>query len=780
MKKLLLLLFGIVGLSLPSYSLSASDLVGKKCGIIITSTNVQIPNIGIKRCCCDVIQGSSSNEIIIQNFWGYFDVPLTISGNTLSWNLNQSYQGKNELSSYTSIKIKQRELEVATYTSPYGDNYLYYSEAFTVNTNTITSTEGITLPNGDLKFDFYNTDSDDYTHGYILMLDESNRSTWMAVGGFELYFYDADDQAIETDNSTGTSKTYNVDLEYDLANSAFSLNNLFNWGAMNDNDIDTSTGYGSQTRVIPTGTINWSDKTVSIDNCEIGGRIITASVLMSGWTYCYNKYGYEIGTFQSNYWEIEDQNTYKACAYWLASKLNSEDPFELAPVTGRLSVNEAYHNTKVENPKSGLEIETYIKLNMALDNAGVYDSSSSSSDFTTYTVEITPDKYLDISHYAMIDFANMTMSGKTLNCKLRTNVDKAGVNTFVTDESFYIAGGKQLDILTFDLTEGKLLKSQAAAASGSTTDLSLDLSDLPDSEDGWYTIYVVTNYDPWTGLSEKVQQAIAIKEDFIHQGTNNYWAHHVDGGDFHSAFGLRAETYDNSSIIIDQDITHDVALSNAEFGWGKISDDDPNDYIYLCGEIIPSSDIHERVEADHYELYAVAGLYNNVSSSDFSNADLGHKSGACIDNEEYYTSFVPHTYTEAQTFAASEVVEPEIELNEGLKYNLLFPASVVGTTTNEVTLYVKTVYKDNTLAPTYHALTAIDSPTTGVIDQLHEGGEIITVIKGAIVIAGSDGNAAVTTASGTVLYQGGDSTVDVAPGMYIVRAGKTVRKVIVR
>ena len=55
-----------------------------------------------------------------------------------------------------------------------------------------------------------------------------------------------------------------------------------------------------------------------------------------------------------------------------------------------------------------------------------------------------------------------------------------------------------------------------------------------------------------------------------------------------------------------------------------------------------------------------------------------------------------------------------------------------------------------------------------------------TVGDGGIAISGSNGTAMVSTLSGVVVYQGGDNTVSVAPGMYIVRAAGAVKKVLVK
>lgn len=82
-----------IALSAPSASaaLSASDLVGKKCGVIANGTNIAYP-VGQLHKCSDVIAGASSDQIIIKNFLGAFDLPLTVNANgTLSIDLDNTY-----------------------------------------------------------------------------------------------------------------------------------------------------------------------------------------------------------------------------------------------------------------------------------------------------------------------------------------------------------------------------------------------------------------------------------------------------------------------------------------------------------------------------------------------------------------------------------------------------------------------------------------------------------------------------------------------------------------
>lgn len=778
MKKSLLLLGAVLGCAIPSWALDASDLVGKQCGVIVTTTNLEIPHQGKLRYSCKVKAGSSSNQIILEDFLGAFDLPLTINGNSLQWNLNNTYKGKNNYSSFTSIKVYKRTFAKGTYTSIYGDGYLYDSEAYTVSNPTITSTAALKVTNGDLQFDFVDSGSD--VDGFLLQFN-TNYQNWAVMGGFELYFYNAEDKAVQTTN--GATKNYNLDLNIDFSDDTFNINNIFDWGALYKNEHDYAAGYGQHERVLVEGTIDWATRTVSMPACYIGGGIVNGTILAQGTAYCYNSSGYRTGSYTSNYWEIEDQDDYTTFDLQFCSAYDRNlAHHNLMPVTGSIKLVDAQHMSEMDRPKSGLDIQTYVKVGLTLDNAGYYDSRKGDMADATSKIDITSEKLYDISHYALIDFDNLAVSDKVLNAKLKTNIYKAGVNHFVTSESFYIVPGKYLEIMDFDKSKATLMKSIAPATSGTSVDLALDLNNAPESADGWYTIFVVSDYDASIGLTEKVQQAIAVKEEFIHEGERTFWAHHEDGGDFHTAFALRAETYNAKRTIIDTDITHDVDIANQHFGWGKISTENTNDYIYVSGVIVPAEDIHELVEADHYELFIVPGAYTSVSGDSFANATLGHDKGVRIDNSKYYTSFVPGGASKVVALSGAADAKDEADantLNEGLSYNLLVPAADVNATTNQLTLYLKTVYKDEK-APTFHALTALTRPTTGVSDELVDGNELIEVVNGKIVIAGSNGSAMVTTASGVTVYEGGDNTISVVPGVYVARCGKTVKKLIVK
>lgn len=79
---------------LSAANITAADLIGKKCGVVLSGTNIQTP-VGTRHICSDVVAGSSANEIIIKDFMGAFDLPLTVnSDNTLSLNLDKTFAGK--------------------------------------------------------------------------------------------------------------------------------------------------------------------------------------------------------------------------------------------------------------------------------------------------------------------------------------------------------------------------------------------------------------------------------------------------------------------------------------------------------------------------------------------------------------------------------------------------------------------------------------------------------------------------------------------------------------
>lgn len=284
-----------------------------------------------------------------------------------------------------------------------------------------------------------------------------------------------------------------------------------------------------------------------------------------------------------------------------------------------------------------------------------------------------------------------------------------------------------------------------------------------------------------------------------HETPGNSWAHH-DKGELHtyedwnltidkSVFYNQAATTESGRYGTEQeidwtkinatklDVTHHCAIdeSSLQFGYGTISANNPDKYIYVGGQVNQLKNTHHLGDVDYYEYYIVPGTYRVPSGADF-NSSKGHTYGLNV--TDYVTDFQPGQ-------GKNGLVRKANELNSDNSFNLLIPEKVFAAngipTTGKYTLYVKANYKDSGLSSTFHALTPLGNPTTGVNDLVLDlEPASIEVVNGNIVIEGSNGTAMVSTLSGVVIYQGDDATVAVAPGTYIVRAGGVVKKLLVK
>lgn len=214
---------------------------------------------------------------------------------------------------------------------------------------------------------------------------------------------------------------------------------------------------------------------------------------------------------------------------------------------------------------------------------------------------------------------------------------------------------------------------------------------------------------------------------------------------------LRRAAGDNSSAAVDENLAqhkHTGVYKNEENG------------TYFVVPVINTMKNERYV--DNYEIVCVPGTYEHA---DDMHAALGNAVAIKPLHSPYATQFS----------ADSD--------NNGVYRPGIF---TLPSASKEYTLSIKANYKPETgLTPTYHDLYAIDlsdNIQTGVYDL---GGNLsalsISAKAGCIVIEGYEGLRSVHTAAGTMVYHGADSTVAVAPGVYIVTLDNgTAQKVIVR
>lgn len=290
----------------------------------------------------------------------------------------------------------------------------------------------------------------------------------------------------------------------------------------------------------------------------------------------------------------------------------------------------------------------------------------------------------------------------------------------------------------------------------------------------------------------------------VHQVFNdNYWV--SDGG--------QTKTYENANIHLDKvayyttntnsylakadeidipydyEITHQVDFDQVAVAYHANHPGEEQDVLWIKGQLDASS-IKNAMYVDHYELHLLPGSYTTVSGDEFNNADKGHDNGLNISDESFHHAYYPNdiaTYAEGDKTDAEKAQEV-IDANSNGQFCRLVKKSDFDTAgiemdpNNQYTLYLKTVYTGaSDLEPTFHALTSVNGTTTGVDNIVNEENIADINVNGATVtISGSNGNALVVTTSGVVVYQGGDNTVTLTPGMYIVRADKLTKRIIIK
>lgn len=75
----------------------------------------------------------------------------------------------------------------------------------------------------------------------------------------------------------------------------------------------------------------------------------------------------------------------------------------------------------------------------------------------------------------------------------------------------------------------------------------------------------------------------------------------------------------------------------------------------------------------------------------------------------------------------------------------------------------------------------LNEPVVTGLDNIYGDVKGNVMVDGTTVtLSNTADKGMIATTTGTIVYQGGDATVDLAPGVYVVRAGSYVGKIIIR
>jgi hypothetical protein len=234
------------------------------------------------------------------------------------------------------------------------------------------------------------------------------------------------------------------------------------------------------------------------------------------------------------------------------------------------------------------------------------------------------------------------------------------------------------------------------------------------------------------------------------------------------------------------DCTLDVALSIDQFGSNA-------DNIYVSGTITPNANTDF---VDHYELCVKPGTSKTVNdfADGYKSDPNGFVGSTNISSSSYDFSYdaESNSANNVRSFRVESSDADSEEASESISFSKLIPKSALtskGTSNDDYSFYVKAVYKseyikdnatDPGLNPTFHDIQS-SGITTG-IESVVEGGSDVAIygVDGAIEVFGEVSNVDVYSISGAQVYSGSEKTIAVSAGLYIVKAGKAVAKVVVK
>ena len=233
-----------------------------------------------------------------------------------------------------------------------------------------------------------------------------------------------------------------------------------------------------------------------------------------------------------------------------------------------------------------------------------------------------------------------------------------------------------------------------------------------------------------------------------------------------SSWTTWADSYSNTEITGTEDVTVQVELNLHHHG--SVADQG----VYVGADINTVSDKADLV--DHYEVMMVPGHLKSINEfTEHLCNENGHKKAQTISQSVSDTS---HDYTPSKVSARSAATGGnDYSISKLVKANKIENVDPEG----KYSFFIKTVYKDQSLTPTFHSLQYMSDYNTGVDAAEADLGAEIKADGGTIEVSGAR-HMTVTTIAGAEVYSGEATRVDVAPGIYIVKAGNTVKKVLVK
>lgn len=217
---------------------------------------------------------------------------------------------------------------------------------------------------------------------------------------------------------------------------------------------------------------------------------------------------------------------------------------------------------------------------------------------------------------------------------------------------------------------------------------------------------------------------------------------------------------ENTEITgIARDLTHHATITSV-----NVDNEASDEYAVVTGNVAFAKN---PAYVQNYELYMIPENINSLEGkeADFTHEN-GHVNGICLTE---YEQAIP---------AALEEGDPSRNFELHIPYDKMKLNENGDNSKFEMTLYAKANYKPETgLAPTFHALTPVTvSIPTGVADL---NSDYVRVSGGNGVIF-ANATVEVFNMAGQKIYEGNDSEIPAAAGVYLVRAAQKTFKVIVK
>lgn len=283
----------------------------------------------------------------------------------------------------------------------------------------------------------------------------------------------------------------------------------------------------------------------------------------------------------------------------------------------------------------------------------------------------------------------------------------------------------------------------------------------------------------------------------------------VDGSDIYDAkdiFGTYTpldmhhnDLVDNAWVSNGGKVTTSYDNISLEFGYNQVVDlGDVQQLAYADNTVIDQVALSQNYTLDA-EVTIETQAYNEEDGLTITGNVATVKNGKCVESYDLY--IIPGYYTSIDEASADFndlekgnvnavllTAENSQALREGgadRSFTVNLPAADViamGAADGKMTVYAKANYKEGySLAPTFHSLMPLEEFNTSVESVFDNGANAKVVAgQGVINVLGYNGNVEVFNAQGVAIYSGAKKTINVAPGIYIIRAANTTFKVVVR